>query len=126
RELSRKELVHPSPSASIQGELEYSFSHALVRDVCYAQIPRLERAERHRRAAAWIEGVAGDRVEDLAEILASHYLTGLALTRAGGTGPCGWTWRQRTATTPGRSNSCLGTIPAAHSCLLAKPRRSGS
>ena len=46
-ELSRKELVRRSPSSSMQDEAEYGFWHLLVRDVCYAQIPRAARAARH-------------------------------------------------------------------------------
>ena len=41
-ELARKELVRPSRSSSMQGEQEYGFWHLLVRDVCYAQIPRVQ------------------------------------------------------------------------------------
>ena len=47
-ELSRKELVRPSRTSSMEGEAEYGFWHLLVRDVCYAQIPRAARAARHR------------------------------------------------------------------------------
>jgi tetratricopeptide (TPR) repeat protein len=77
--LSRREFLRPARISSMEGEVEYAFSHALVRDVCYSQIPRAQRAERHRRAAAWIEHVASDRVEDHAEILAAHYATALEL-----------------------------------------------
>ena len=49
-----------------------------------AQIPRAARAARHRAAAAWIERQAGERVEDLADVLAHHYLSALELTRAAG------------------------------------------
>jgi class 3 adenylate cyclase/tetratricopeptide (TPR) repeat protein len=83
-ELSRKELVRPARVSSMAGEDEYAFWHILVRDVAYGQIPRASRVERHRRAAAWIAGVAGDRVEDFAEILAYHYTTALELARATG------------------------------------------
>jgi predicted ATPase len=81
-ELSRKELVRPARVSSMERQAEYAFFHALVRDVCYAQIPRASRSDRHRRAAAWIEGVAGERVEDHAEILAAHYATALELAQA--------------------------------------------
>ena len=81
-ELSRKELVRPTRVSSMEAEAEYAFWHILVRDVAYTQIPRAARAEKHRRAAAWIEAVAGERVEDHAEILAHHYTTALELARA--------------------------------------------
>jgi len=68
----------------MEGESEYSFWHLLVRDVAYGQIPRAERARRHRSAAAWIERKGGERVEDLAEVLAHHYLQALELAEAAG------------------------------------------
>jgi predicted ATPase len=83
-ELARKELVRPVRTSSMQGEAEYGFWHLLVRDVCYAQIPRAARATRHRAAAAWLERKAGERAEDLADVLAHHYLQALELARAAG------------------------------------------
>jgi class 3 adenylate cyclase/tetratricopeptide (TPR) repeat protein len=83
-ELVRKELVRPARTSSMEGESEYSFWHLLVRDVAYAQIPRAERARRHRSAAAWLERQAGERVEDLAEVLAHHYLQAVKLAEAAG------------------------------------------
>jgi class 3 adenylate cyclase/tetratricopeptide (TPR) repeat protein len=80
-ELSRKELVRPSRTSSMAGEVEYGFWHLLVRDVCYSQIPRAARSARHRSAAGWIERKAGERSEDLADVLAHHYLTALELAR---------------------------------------------
>src|SRR5438445_12468535 len=83
-ELARKELVRPARMSSMEGESEYAFWHLLVRDVAYSQIPRAERARRHRAAAAWIERKAAERVEDLAEVLAHHYLQALELAEAAG------------------------------------------
>ena len=83
-ELARKELVRSARVSTLEGESEYSFWHLLVRDVAYGQIPRAERARRHRSAAAWIERQAGDRVDDLAEVLAHHYLQALELAQAAG------------------------------------------
>ena len=81
-ELARKELIRPGRRSSMAGQAEYAFSHALIREVCYAQIPRAGRAERHQRAAAWIEAIAADRAGDHAEILAAHYTTALHLAQA--------------------------------------------
>ena len=83
-DLARKELVRPARTSSMHGEREYGFWHVLVRDVCYAQIPRLARVARHIAAAVWIETQAGDRVDDLADVLAHHYTRALELTRASG------------------------------------------
>jgi tetratricopeptide (TPR) repeat protein len=52
--------------------------------VAYAQIPRVGRARRHRAAAAWLETVAGERVADLAEVVAHHYGQALTYARAAG------------------------------------------
>jgi class 3 adenylate cyclase/tetratricopeptide (TPR) repeat protein len=78
-ELARKELVRPARTSSMEGEREYGFWHLLVRDVCYGQIPRAARAARHRAAASWLEGKASERAEDLADVLAYHYLSALEL-----------------------------------------------
>ena len=83
-ELARKELVRPARTSSMAGEAEYGFWHGLVRDVAYGQIPRAGRAERHQQAAAWIEEKTGERAEDLADLLAHHYLSALELTQATG------------------------------------------
>ena len=84
RELARKELIRPARHSSMAGEVEYAFWHALVRDVAYAQLPRTSRATRHIAAAEWLEARAGDRAEDIAEVLAHHYVTALELARASG------------------------------------------
>jgi class 3 adenylate cyclase/tetratricopeptide (TPR) repeat protein len=84
RSLVRKEFVRRERRSSIAGEEEYSFAHALVRDVAYAQIPRAERAARHRAAAAWIETLPADRAADRAEMVAHHYGAALELTAASG------------------------------------------
>jgi class 3 adenylate cyclase len=82
--LERKEFIRRDRRSSIAGETQYAFLHALVRDVAYGQIPRAERAEKHRRAAEWIASLAGDRAEDHAEMLAHHYHEALRLGAAAG------------------------------------------
>jgi len=80
--LARKEFVRRERRSSVASEDEYAFRHVLVRDVAYGQIPRGSRAERHERAADWLEALG--RPEDNAEMLAHHYLEALALRRAAG------------------------------------------
>jgi hypothetical protein len=82
--LERKEFIRRDRRSSIAGETQYAFLHALVRDVAYGQIPRAERAEKHRRAAEWLTSLAGDRSEDHAEMLAHHYREALTLGEAAG------------------------------------------
>jgi len=81
-ELERKQLVQRARTSSVQHQDEYVFWHALVRDVAYAQIPRVGRARRHQAVAEWVEDVAGERVGDLAEVVAHHYGQALAYARA--------------------------------------------
>ncbi|HEU5244104.1 MAG TPA: AAA family ATPase, partial [Gaiellaceae bacterium] len=82
--LGRKEFVRRERRSSIAGETQYAFLHALVRDVAYGQIPRAERAEKHRRTAEWLGSLAGDRAEDHAEMLAHHYHEAISLAEAAG------------------------------------------
>ncbi|MGH2996730.1 MAG: ATP-binding protein, partial [Gaiellaceae bacterium] len=82
--LERKEFVRRERRSSVASETQYAFLHVLVRDVAYGQIPRAQRADKHRRAADWIESLSADRSEDRAEMLAHHYLSALELARAAG------------------------------------------
>jgi class 3 adenylate cyclase/tetratricopeptide (TPR) repeat protein len=84
RTLERKEFVRRERRSSVAGETAYVFRHALVRDVAYGQIPRARRAEKHSLAAAWIESLAADRSEDLADLVAHHYRSALQFARASG------------------------------------------
>jgi tetratricopeptide (TPR) repeat protein len=77
--LERKEFIQRARRSSVAGESEYAFRHILFRDVAYSQIPRSVRAEKHHRAAAWIEALG--RSEDHAEMLAHHHLRALELAR---------------------------------------------
>jgi DNA-binding SARP family transcriptional activator/class 3 adenylate cyclase/tetratricopeptide (TPR) repeat protein len=79
-ELQWKELIRPLPRSAIADESQYCFWHILVRDVAYGQIPRADRAEKHRRAAEWIESLAPGRA-DLAELVAHHYGSALDYAR---------------------------------------------
>jgi len=95
RSLVRKEFVRRERRASVEGESEYAFNHVLVRDVAYGQIPRAERADKHRRAAEWIESLG--RAEDQAELLVHHYVTALELVQASGAATPDLARRARTA-----------------------------
>ena len=83
-ELARKELVRPARASSVRNQAEYSFWHILIRDVAYGQIPRVARARKHEVVAQWVQSIAGERVADLAEIVAHHYHQALELSRAAG------------------------------------------
>ena len=80
--LTRKEFVSRERRSAVAGEEEYVFRHALVREVAYEQIPKAERAPKHRAAAEWIESLG--RSDDQAETLAYHYEAALEYGSATG------------------------------------------
>jgi class 3 adenylate cyclase/tetratricopeptide (TPR) repeat protein len=82
--LARKELVRRARLSSVEGQDEYAFWHALIRDVAYGQIPRSARAAKHIAAADWIEEMAGERIADHADLLAHHAAEAIALGAVAG------------------------------------------
>ena len=83
-DLAHRDLVRPARASSLEGRREFAFTHLLVRDVAYGQIPRGERARKHRLVAEWLEATVGERVADHAELLAYHYAEALELAKAAG------------------------------------------
>ncbi len=81
-ELTERELIRKMPDSSVKGQQEYSFWHALTRDVAYQQLPRATRASKHADVAGWLETTVEEGLSDLAEILAFHYCTALDLAKA--------------------------------------------
>ena len=113
RALERTQLLHRSEGSTLVGETELLFTHALVQDVAYSQIRRADRAERHVRAAAWIEGHAGAR-DDRAELLAHHYSTALRISRELGADTEELAGRARVAhTAAGRQADAVNSYAAA-------------
>jgi hypothetical protein len=51
----------------------FAFRHILIREVAYQTLTRAERGRLHAAAAAWLEGLAGEREDSLAELIAYHY-----------------------------------------------------
>jgi class 3 adenylate cyclase/tetratricopeptide (TPR) repeat protein len=58
------------------------FRHALLRDAAYEGLPYRRRRELHRRVGETIEGHAGDRSEDEAELLSLHFFHAHAFDKA--------------------------------------------
>ena len=82
RLLDDRQFLREERHSAVAEERQFSFRHVLVRDVAYAQLPRGQRADKHQKAAEWIEALSPDRAEDRAELLAHHYLAALAYARA--------------------------------------------
>ena len=72
-ELEQRDLVRREHSSRLEGDIEYRFRHALIRDVAYSTLPRAERADRHADVARYIEAQVGEDTEAVAWILAHHW-----------------------------------------------------
>ncbi len=83
-ELARRELVRPIFPSSMAGDAEYTFWHALLRDVAYGELTRGARLVRHRAAAAWITERVGAALGEDAEIVVAHLERALELAAATG------------------------------------------
>ncbi|MGH3134093.1 MAG: ATP-binding protein, partial [Gaiellaceae bacterium] len=68
-----KEIVLPREPPAFSGEHEFVFRHVLIRDVAYDSLPKALRAEKHLEVARWAEEQAGERREEIAELLAAHF-----------------------------------------------------
>jgi class 3 adenylate cyclase len=62
-----KDLLRPT------GTDIFAFRHILIREVAYQTLTRAERGRLHADAAKWLEGLAGEREDSLAELIAFHY-----------------------------------------------------
>ena len=67
--LARSAVIVAEPQA---GPGFHAFRHQILRDVAYGTLPRQARAVLHERAAEWTAATAGDRLPELAEIVAYH------------------------------------------------------
>ena len=71
--LEARDLIRRRPGSRLEGDVEFAFKHALIRDVAYSILPRATRRERHAVVARFIEGLAGNRVGEVASLLAHHW-----------------------------------------------------
>jgi class 3 adenylate cyclase/tetratricopeptide (TPR) repeat protein len=69
-----KELVVPHEPSSFRDEQEFAFRHGLIRDGAYDSLPKSLRADKHLGIAKWAGDRAGDRAEEIAELIATHEL----------------------------------------------------
>lgn len=70
--LRRRALLTESFDDPITGA-SYAYRHALLRDAGYASLARVERTRLHVSVARWLEDVAGERVNAVAEAIGEHY-----------------------------------------------------
>ena len=72
RRLEERDFVRRRPGSALPGEREYTFKHALVREVAYESLSRAARARLHAGVARWIE-TRGDVGDAHAALIAHHY-----------------------------------------------------
>ncbi|HEV8339343.1 MAG TPA: adenylate/guanylate cyclase domain-containing protein [bacterium] len=74
RPLQPRGFVEPQPESSFEGDTEWSFHHALLRDVTYESVLRRERTALHKAAAAWLEAQArrAGRLDEFSGLLGEH------------------------------------------------------
>src|SRR5207247_1348220 len=53
--LEARDFVRRVPSSQLEGDVEYTFKHILIRDVAYGTLPRTQRRERHASVARYLE-----------------------------------------------------------------------
>jgi class 3 adenylate cyclase/tetratricopeptide (TPR) repeat protein len=78
--LVRKDFVRPNEPSTVSGEDEYAFTHILVRDVAYGQIPKGRRAQLHVRFSDWVTILPGS-ADEFVEIVAWHLEQACRLSR---------------------------------------------
>lgn len=74
--LHDKDILMPLPTADggLDGdEREMTFKHVLIRDVAYGMLPKAVRCRKHFQVGNFLEERAGDRAEEMANLLAEHY-----------------------------------------------------
>jgi class 3 adenylate cyclase len=71
-DLERRGFVGRELSSRIQGDVEYSFKHDLIREVAYSTVPKAVRHRRHRATAEYLEQ-SGAGTGGSAAILAYHW-----------------------------------------------------
>src|SRR2546428_2883630 len=67
----------------------FAFRHILIREAAYQTLTRAERGRLHAAPAAWLEGLAGEREDSLAELIAYHYREAATMATAPRPGEAG-------------------------------------
>jgi predicted ATPase/class 3 adenylate cyclase len=77
--LTRKEILSLDVDPRSPERGQYAFLQDLLRQVAYETMPRVERKSRHLAVAAYFEQSSSETEQEVAEIVASHYLSALEL-----------------------------------------------
>jgi class 3 adenylate cyclase/tetratricopeptide (TPR) repeat protein len=77
--LQLAEFIYEQPAA---GDVEYTFKHALVRDVAYGSLLIERRKRLHQRAGVAMESLFADHLDDHVSDLAHHFIQSSNATKA--------------------------------------------
>ena len=70
--LVERDFIRRQDASSMLGQEEFTFKHALTREVAYASLTKASRLRLHARFAGWLEAV-GEGRDEHAPLLAHHY-----------------------------------------------------
>ncbi|MGW6446350.1 BTAD domain-containing putative transcriptional regulator [Lentzea sp. NPDC055074] len=114
--LRQRDFLTRRTTSDVAGEIEYAFSHVLVRDVAYDRVPRGTKAMKHYHAAEWVQALPLEHVP----LLAHHFQEAVWIAEASGR-PCDIMGRAaRTALTDaGRRATALAAKDTAIRCYRA-------
>lgn len=71
--LCRKELVLRRSTSAFSGAGEYMFKHELLRNVAYESLLKKSRRAHHAAVAQWLIEASGERINEFAALVASHF-----------------------------------------------------
>ena len=71
--LRGKELVYRHESSQFEGDEEFMFKHALLRDVTYESVLKRDRVVWHRVVGEWLAARAGKEGDRFAAVIADHF-----------------------------------------------------
>jgi predicted ATPase/class 3 adenylate cyclase len=83
--LEQRDFVRVQDDSTVADEREWSFKHALIKDVAYGRVPKGRRAQLHIRFVDWIMGRPGAS-EEFVEFVAYHLEQSCKLGREVGRG----------------------------------------
>jgi len=75
-DLRHRELIFSRERTAFAGTKEYTFKHAILRDVTYETVLLKRRRVYHAQAARWLEAHSGGRLNEYTAAIARHYQQG--------------------------------------------------
>jgi class 3 adenylate cyclase len=80
--LEAQGLIQRQRDSRLESDIEFSFKHAVIRDVAYGILPKAIRRKHHTAVAGFIENAPGARTAETTLLLAHHWQNSLNPRRA--------------------------------------------